>query len=411
MDSLRKQTLHDAPALQGKRVLLRVDFNVPLQDGQVLDDTRIRLSLPTIRALLERRCALVIVSHLGRPKGKIVEALRLDPVARRLEELLGVAVQKCDQVCGPEVQQAASALQPGQVLMLENVRFDPREEANDPSLAEELATLADVYVNDAFGVAHRAHASTAGVAAYLPAYAGELLAKELEALRSLLEAPARPFWAVIGGAKVADKLGVLRRLLDRCDGIAIGGGMANTFLKAKGYEVGRSLVEPDQLDEAAGILAEAERRGVPFLLPLDVVAADRFAADATATVVPVDAIPAEQMVLDIGPETVAAYARRLEEAATIYWNGPLGVYEWPAFAEGTIAIARTLAATNAWTVVGGGDSLAALRLAGVYDRIGHVSTGGGASLELLEGKTLPGVAALLDRPSSPEQARRTGNER
>lgn len=397
MPVLGKQTIRDVD-VRGRRVLVRVDFNVPLSGGRVTDDTRLRAALPTLTYLLERDARLVLVSHLGRPKGRAVEELRLDPVAQALADLLHRQVFKADQVVGPEVADAAARLQAGEVLLLENVRFDPREEANDPDLARELAGLADLFVNDAFGAAHRAHASTVGVARHLPAVAGLLMAAELEALGRLLERPERPFWAVIGGAKVADKLGVLERLLDRCDGIIIGGGMANTFLAAQGVPVGASRTEPDRYDDARAVLRRAEERGVPVLLPQDVVVADRWAEDADRRVVHVREIPEGWMALDVGPGSVARFGDALRSARTVFWNGPLGVFEWEAFAAGTRAVARLVADLNAWTVVGGGDSVAAVRQAGVADRIDHISTGGGASLEFLEGRLLPGVAALQDAP-------------
>jgi len=395
MAAAGKLTIDDLD-VAGRRVLVRVDFNVPLEDGRVADDTRIRASLPTLRALLDRGAALVLVTHLGRPKGRVVEELRLDPVARRLAELLGREVRKVDDVTGPQARAAAAALEPGQVLLLENVRFDPREEKNDPDFARELAGLADLFVNDAFGTAHRAHASTEGVARFLPAAAGLLMAAEIAALSRLVNNPERPFWALVGGGKVADKLRVLERLVDRCDGLIIGGGMANTFLAAQGIDVGASRVEPDLFDAARAVMGRAGERGIPLLLPVDVVAADRFAEDAQTRVVPAEAIPAGWMALDVGPASLDAFAEALRPARTVFWNGPFGVFEWPAFAEGTRRLAQVVAELDAWTVVGGGDSAAAVHQAGVADRIGHISTGGGASLEFVEGRPLPGVEALAD---------------
>ncbi|MFO7246835.1 MAG: phosphoglycerate kinase [Bacillota bacterium] len=395
MAAAGKLTIDDLD-VAGRRVLVRVDFNVPLEDGRVADDTRIRASLPTLRALLDRGAALVLVTHLGRPKGRVVEELRLDPVARRLAELLGREVRKVDDVTGPQARAAAAALEPGQVLLLENVRFDPREEKNDPDFARELAGLADLFVNDAFGTAHRAHASTEGVARFLPAAAGLLMAAEIAALSRLVNNPERPFWALVGGGKVADKLRVLERLVDRCDGLIIGGGMANTFLAAQGIDVGASRVEPDLFDAARAVMGRAGERGIPLLLPVDVVAADRFAEDAQTRVVPVEAIPAGWMALDVGPASLDAFAEALRPARTVFWNGPFGVFEWPAFAEGTRRLAQVVAELDAWTVVGGGDSAAAVHQAGVADRIDHISTGGGASLEFVEGRPLPGVEALAD---------------
>jgi len=397
MAAAGKLTIDDLD-VAGRRVLVRVDFNVPLEDGRVADDTRIRASLPTLRALLDRGAALVLVTHLGRPKGRVVEELRLDPVARRLAELLGREVRKVDDVTGPQARAAAAALEPGQVLLLENVRFDPREEKNDPDFARELAGLADLFVNDAFGTAHRAHASTEGVARFLPAAAGLLMAAEIAALSRLVNNPERPFWALVGGGKVADKLRVLERLVDRCDGLIIGGGMANTFLAAQGIDVGASRVEPDLFDAARAVMGRAGERGIPLLLPVDVVAADRFAEDAQTRVVPVEAIPAGWMALDVGPASLDAFAEALRPARTVFWNGPFGVFEWPAFAEGTRRLAQVVAELDAWTVVGGGDSAAAVHQAGVADRIDHISTGGGASLEFVEGRPLPGGEALADTP-------------
>jgi phosphoglycerate kinase len=388
-----KKTVRDI-SVKGKRVLVRVDFNVPLENGEVADDTRLRAALPTIRYLLEHGAALILMSHLGRPKGKINDELRLDPVARRLEELLGQEVIKLDDCVGAEVEKTARALKPGQILMLENLRFHPQEEKNDPDFAERLASLGDVYVNDAFGTAHRAHASTVGVTRYLPSVAGFLMERELQMLGGLLKEPARPFVAILGGAKVSDKIGVVRSLLSRTDLLLLGGGMANTFLLAKGYEVGESLVEKDSLPVATEILAQA---GDKLVLPVDVVAADAFSENATARTVGVKEVPPGWRVLDIGPRTVSLFEEKLSDAGTVLWNGPMGVFEFPRFAAGTVALAKCLAKTKAMTIVGGGDSAAALEQAGLADRMTHVSTGGGASLEYLEGKTLPGVAALEDK--------------
>jgi phosphoglycerate kinase len=388
-----KKTVRDVP-VKGKRVLVRVDFNVPLEKSQVADDTRIRAALPTIRYLLEQGAAVILMSHLGRPKGEVRDELRMDPVAHRLSELLGLEVVKLDNCTGPEVESAAQRLEPGQVLLLENLRFHPEEEANDQGFAQKLASLADLYVNDAFGTAHRAHASTAGVANYLPAVAGLLLERELEMLGRILEDPARPFVAILGGAKVSGKIGVIRSLLTRVDLLLLGGGMANTFLKAQGHEVGASLVEDDSLGVARDILEDAGER---LVLPVDVVVADAFSEDANTRTVGVDQVPINWRILDIGPRTVGLFEERLASAATVVWNGPMGVFEFPRFAAGTTALATGLARTRATTIVGGGDSVAALRQGGLADKMTHVSTGGGASLEFLEGKTLPGVAALEDR--------------
>lgn len=390
-----KRRLTDYP-VDGKRVLVRVDFNVPLADGAVADDTRIRAALPTIRYLVERDCRVVLASHLGRPKGQVVEELRMAPVARRLGELLGRPVRTVADCVGPEVEAAVAALQPGEVLLLENLRFHPGETANDPEFARQLAALADVYVNDAFGTAHRAHASTEGVAHHLPAVAGLLMAKELEMLGALLGEPARPFVVLLGGAKVSDKIGVIRRMLAVADAVLVGGAMCFTFLKAQGHEVGASRLEEDKLGVAADILAEAARGRCAFELPRDVVVAPAAEAGAPASVVPATAIPAGQMGLDIGPETVAAFSERLRGAATIFWNGPMGLFEVDDFAAGTRAVGEAVAASGAVSVVGGGDTVSAVRRFGLADRITHVSTGGGAAMEFVEGRELPGVAALLD---------------
>ena len=389
---MRKRTLRELD-VRGKRVLVRADFNVPLENGRITDDTRIRAALPTIRELLDRGAAVILCSHLGRPKGRVVEELRLVPVARRLEELLGRPVLALPEVVGEEVERRLASLKPGDVALLENLRFHPGETANDPAFADALARLADCYVNDAFGAAHRAHASVVGVARRLPAAAGLLLERELEVLGDLLERPRRPFWAVLGGAKVSDKIGVIQRLLALCDGLAIGGAMANTLLAARGYSVGRSLYEPEQVEPARRWL---ERAGDRLLLPVDVVVTERLKPGAASRVVPVDAIPPEAMAADVGPATLAAWRERLQGAGTVFWNGPLGVFEVEPFHRGTFALAEFLAGLDAVTVVGGGDSVAAVRRTGVADRIDHISTGGGASLELLEGKPLPGVEALPD---------------
>ena len=387
-------TIDDAD-VGGKRIFVRVDFNVPLDGGRITDDTRIRATLPTLRALRERGASLVLASHLGRPKGKPKDELRLAPVAERLSHLLGYPVEALRSVVGDDVEAVAADLQPGDVVLLENVRFEPGEEKNDPELARRFAALADLYVNDAFGAAHRAHASTAGVAKHLPAYAGLLMQRELAALNRLVNDPARPFVAILGGAKVSDKLGVVEGLLNRVDALLVGGGMANTFVMAQGHEIGSSLVEPDLVDRARELIADAAARGVTLALPTDAVVAPNL--EAAPTTVPIDAVPVDDAIYDIGPATRAAFATEIAPAATVFWNGPMGVFELPAFAAGTEAVAQAVAETDAYTVIGGGDSIAAITQLGFADRISHVSTGGGASLEYVEGRTLPGVAALLHR--------------
>ena len=398
---MEKQTIRDID-VQGKRVLVRVDFNVPLADAEdsestrvVTDDTRIRAALPTIEYLLDHDAALILCSHLGRPGGEVADKLKMDPVADRLSQLLERPVRKLDDCIGPEVEEAVRAAQPGDVILLENTRFHPEEKANDPDFAAQLAALADLYVNDAFGSAHRAHASTEGVAHHLPAVAGFLMEKEIEFLGGALASPQHPFLAILGGAKISDKIGVIENLLGQVDAILIGGGMANTFLKADGYDVGESLVEDDSLDTASALL---DRAGDKLVLPVDVVVADRFDADAFSQVVAAGMVPPKWRILDIGPRTLESFQERLAEARTVVWNGPMGVFEFDKFAQGTDAIARILAGLpEAITIIGGGDSAAAVQRTGLADKMSHISTGGGASLEFLEGKTLPGVAALLDK--------------
>jgi phosphoglycerate kinase len=391
---VNKKTVRDID-VAGKRVLVRADFNVPLDEaGQITDDRRVQAALPTIRYLREHSAKVILCSHLGRPKGKVVAGLSLAPVAKRLSELLGVTVVKMDDCIGDAVKQAVKAMKPGDVVLLENLRFHAGEEKNDPDFAQQLAALADVYVNDAFGTAHRAHASTEGVTHYLPAVAGFLLEKEINFLGKALADPEHPFVAILGGAKVSDKIGVIENLLPKVDQLIVGGGMANTFFVAQGHEVGKSLLEEDKVDLAKGLL---ERAGAKLSLPVDVVVADAFAADARHKTVPVDEVPAEWRILDIGPESVQQFAKILKDARTVVWNGPMGVFEFPAFATGTVAIAKALAGTAATTIIGGGDSAAAVEQAGLADEMTHISTGGGASLEFLEGKVLPGVAALQDR--------------
>ena len=392
---MAKQTIRDID-WKGKRALIRVDFNVPLEEGRITDDTRIRAAVPTIQYLLDHGAAVVLMSHLGRPKKKVVESMRLSVPAARLSELLGRPVATVGVTTGPEAEQAASALKAGDVLMLENTRFDAREEANDNSMAEELARLGDVYVNDAFGAAHRAHASTEGVARLLPAVSGLLMEKELQALGGAIEDPKRPFVTIIGGAKISDKIGVIENLLGKVDALLIGGGMANTFLLAQGKQLGDSLVEADSVATAAKLLEQATKRSVTLLLPSDAVIADAFDANANTKVVSVDAVPTGWRILDIGPETRKAFAAQVAKAKTVIWNGPMGVFEMKPVAAGTRAVAQALADSDAMTIIGGGDSVAAVEQMGLADKIKHISTGGGASLELLEGRELPGVAALND---------------
>ena len=390
---MNKMTVRDI-AWAGKKALVRCDFNVPLDDaGNITDDIRIRAALPTIQYLLDKGATVVLCSHLGRPKGRVVEKLRLDPVARRLRELLG-DVTKLDDCVGAEVVAAVAETEPGDVVLLENLRFHPEESKNDAQFAADLAGLADVFVNDAFGAAHRAHASTAGVAASLPAVAGFLMEKEIEFIGAAVTEPKRPFVAILGGAKISDKIGVIENLLRKADAVLIGGGMANTFLKAKGYEMGDSLVEATSLDEAKKLLANAGDR---LTLPVDVIVADAFSADANKKVVAADSVEPGWRVLDIGPKTVELFASKVMGSGTVVWNGPMGVFEMAPFAEGTFGVARALAESDAITIIGGGDSAAAVEQSGLANRMSHISTGGGASLEFLEGKELPGLAALNDK--------------
>ena len=385
--------------LAGKRVFLRADFNVPLEGTRVTDDTRITAVRPTIDCCLKGGASLVLASHLGRPQGKPDPKYSLRPVAERIEALLGRPVPLLPDCVGPEVEERVRALRPGEVVLLENLRFHAEEEANDDAFAHALAGLADVYVNDAFAAAHRAHASTAGIARHLkPAAAGLLMARELDALGRIFERPERPLWAVLGGAKVSDKLGLVEHLLDRVEGLAIGGGMAFTFLKAMGHGVGRSLLEPDRLDAARAILERARARGIPLRLPVDVVAASGLDAVSGLRTVAIREIPDDLMGLDIGPATVTQFTTALKGARTIIWNGPMGVFEKAPFAAGTLGVGRAVADSGAFSVIGGGDTIAAVQQAGVMDRIGYVSTAGGAFLEFLEGRVLPGVAALDEAP-------------
>jgi phosphoglycerate kinase len=401
---MNKKTVRDID-VAGKRVFLRADLNVPLDDGKITDDTRIRASLPTLVYLLEHGASVILASHLGRPKGKVNDALRLKPVADRLSQLLGRPVRMTGDALGPGVMTAVDKLRPGDMLLLENLRFHAEEEANDPEFAKALAEMADVYVNDAFGSAHRAHASTEGITHYLPSVAGLLMEREVAALSRLMEKPTKPFHTVIGGAKVSGKLEVLESLLSRCQAVLVGGGMANTFLAAKGLALGKSLVEDEQLDNATRIMEEARRKRVRFMLPTDALVAAQVHPRSQRAVVPVTEVPKDWSIVDIGPDTVSAYTEHLNKAKTIFWNGPMGVFEIAPFAEGTNAMARYVAGRTAdgvVTVVGGGDSVAAVEQLGLVDQMSHVSTGGGASLEFVEGKTLPGVAALQDADDQEE---------
>ena len=389
----KKKTVRDID-FNGKRVLVRVDFNVPIKEGKVTDDTRIQAALPTLQYLLEHGAALVLCSHLGRPKGGPEPKYSLRPVAAHLSELLGKPVAFAEDCIGPVAEQAAQALQPGEVLLLENTRFHPEEEKNNPQMARQLAALADVYVNDAFGSAHRAHASTEGVARHLPAVAGFLMEKEIQYLGQAIANPQRPFIAILGGAKISDKIGVIRNLLEKADQVLIGGGMANTFFKAQGYPVGDSLVEDAALDIARQLVQEGSKR---LRLPVDVVIADRYDNEAERKVMAMGPVPDGWRILDIGPQSVAAFAKALSGAGTVVWNGPMGVFEFPNYAGGTFGVAKAVAKSGATSIVGGGDSVAAINQSGLSAKITHISTGGGASLEMLEGLTLPGVAALQDQ--------------
>ncbi len=393
-----KKTIADVQ-VEGKKVLVRCDFNVPLDKatGAITDDKRICAALPTIKYLLDHNAAVILCSHLGKPKGEWKESLSLAPVAKRLEELLGQPVIFAKDIVGEDAKAKAKALKCGEVMLLENLRFDKREEKNDPEFAKELADMAELYVSDAFGTVHRAHASTEGVSHYLPAVSGFLIQKELEIIGGALANPKRPLVAILGGSKVSSKIGVINNLLEIADTIIIGGGMAYTFAVAQGGKVGDSLLEPDWVDYAKDMIKKAADKGVKLLLPIDTVAADAFDANANTQIVPTTAIPDGWQGLDIGPKTIAAYCDAVKDAGTVIWNGPMGVFEFPAFAVGTKAIAQALSETNAITIVGGGDSAAAVEQLGYADKMTHISTGGGASLEFMEGKVLPGVACLLDK--------------
>ncbi|MEN2467245.1 phosphoglycerate kinase [Ornithinibacillus sp. JPR2-1] len=393
---MNKLTVKDLD-LKGKKVFCRVDFNVPMKDGEVTDDTRIKAALPTITYLSEQGAKVILASHLGRPKGQAVDELRLDAVAKRLSDLIGKEVVKTDSVYGSEVDEAISGLQDGDLLLLENVRFEAGEEKNDPALAEAFANMADVYVNDAFGAAHRAHASTAGIAEKLTSAAGFLMEKELSVLGKALENPDRPFTAIIGGAKVKDKIGVIDNLLDKVDNLIVGGGLAYTFVKAQGHEIGKSLLEEDKIDLAKEFMKKAEEKGVNFVLPEDVVVADDFSEEANTKIVSTSEIPSDWEALDIGPKTREKYAQLVKDSKLVIWNGPMGVFELNVFANGTKAVAEALAETEGYTVIGGGDSAAAVEKFDLAEKMDHVSTGGGASLEFMEGKVLPGVEALTNK--------------
>ncbi|MFJ7848173.1 phosphoglycerate kinase [Peribacillus sp. NPDC097206] len=394
---MNKKSIKDIE-LKGKRVFCRVDFNVPMQDGKISDDTRIKAALPTITYLIEQGAKVILASHLGRPKGQVVEELRLAPVAERLSQLIGKDVQRADEAYGEAVQSIIEGLKDGELLLLENVRFYPGEEKNDPELAKEFAKLADVYVNDAFGAAHRAHASTEGIAHHLPAVAGLLMEKELSVLGKALSEPDRPFTAIIGGAKVKDKIGVIENLLEKVDHLIIGGGLGYTFIKAQGHEVGTSLLEEDKIELAKSFIESAKAKGVKMHLPIDAVVTAEFSPDAETEIVDIDSIPSDKMSLDIGPKTSELFADVIKGSKLVIWNGPMGVFEFDKFANGTKAVAKALAdAKDTYSIVGGGDSAAAAEKFGLAEKMSHISTGGGASLEFMEGKELPGVVALNDK--------------
>jgi phosphoglycerate kinase len=394
---MNKKSLKDVD-VKGKRVFCRVDFNVPMQDGKITDETRIRAALPTIQYLIDQGAKVILASHFGRPKGKVVEEMRLTPVGVRLSELLGQNVQKADEAYGDSVKALIEGMNEGDVLLLENVRFYPGEEKNDSELAKSFAELADVYVNDAFGAAHRAHASTEGIAHHLPAVAGLLMEKELDVLGKALSNPERPFTAIIGGAKVKDKIGVIENLLEKVDNLIIGGGLAYTFVKGQGHEIGKSLLEADKVDLANSFIEKAKEKGVNFYMPVDVIVADDFSADANSKAVAINEIPADWEALDIGPKTAEIYREVIQKSKLVIWNGPMGVFEIDKFAGGTKAVAEALAGSEGtYSVIGGGDSAAAVEKFNLAEKMSHISTGGGASLEFMEGKELPGVVALNDK--------------
>ncbi|MGY4797291.1 phosphoglycerate kinase [Lysinibacillus fusiformis] len=393
---LNKKTMKDID-VKGQRVFVRVDFNVPMADGAITDETRIRAAIPTIEYLVEQGAKVILASHLGRPKGEVKEDMRLTAVGIRLAELMGKPVTKLDESIGQAVEEAVANMQDGDILLLENVRFHAGEEKNDPTLAQQFAQLADIYVNDAFGAAHRAHASTEGIAKHIPAVSGFLMQKELDVLGKALSNPEHPFTAIIGGAKVKDKIGVIESLLEKVDHLIIGGGLSFTFIKAQGHDIGKSLLEEDKIELAKSFIEKAKVKGVQLHMPVDAVVANEFSQDAETQIVDVDAIPADWMGLDIGPKTAANYAEVIKNSKLIIWNGPMGVFEMDKFANGTKTVADAMATTAGYTVIGGGDSAAAVEKFEVADKMDHISTGGGASLELMEGKELPGIVALNDK--------------
>ena len=391
-----KKSMNDVD-VKGKRVFVRVDFNVPMEEGKITDETRIRAAVPTIEQLVNAGAKVILASHLGRPKGEVNEDMRLTAVGERLSELMGKPVTKLDESIGADVEAAVNNMQDGDIILLENVRFHKGEEKNDETLAKEFAKLADLYVNDAFGAAHRAHASTEGIAKHVPAVSGLLMEKELDVLGKALSNPERPFTAIIGGAKVKDKIGVIENLLDKVDHLIIGGGLVFTFVKAMGHDIGKSLLEEDKIELAKGFIEKAKEKGVQLHMPVDAVVANEFSKDADTKVVAIDAIPSDWMGLDIGPKTAENYAEVIKQSKLIIWNGPMGVFEMEKFANGTKTVADAMATTDGYTIIGGGDSAAAVEKFEVASKMDHISTGGGASLELMEGKELPGIVALNDK--------------